>query len=384
MQGISNEYIKNAIDELVGSLGIKESIPADTVMRLIDAGRTKECVEAMANYLGLPISVDLQYVPATYQQPHSPGGNGDIRFESNALARTDGAGRGIEGITGQVCIPDNLPFFGTPQLKGFRVTVRISDNCRRHPRTFMAIMAHELSHVLLHSLWHTEKSNEIYTDVAAMVLGFCEVMSIGRKVVTTEDHGSYTQTLTTTYGYLADEQFYFARKRVNGILEGERARWQDLTHRTSERLASCRKQVHQHRRVFCELNKLIECLDRNPATRKIRREHALKLVEVHGPNYVEELASTLTSNETKLGEVELLYSGRFREPCHYTPSRFDSLREFNDSLYTLASASANDCMLVSNDVVALRGYAGFFERLKIKRQVRHAVRQGRGKAKERR
>ena len=384
MQGISNEYIKNAIDELVGSLGIKENIPTETVLRFMSAGKTKECVETMADYLGLPVAVDLQYVPATYQRPSSPGGNGGIRFESNALARTDSAGRGVEGITGQVCIPGTLPFFGTPELRGFRLTVRISDNCRRHPLTFMAIMAHELSHVLLHSLWHTEKSNEIYTDLAAMVLGFCEIMNTGRKVVKTEDHGSYTQTFTTTYGYLADEQFYFARRRVNSILEDERARWRELANRTSERLASCRKQVHQHRRVFCELNKLIECLDRNPATRKIKREHALKLVEVHGPHYVDELASTLTCNETKLKEVELLYSDTFREPCHYTPSRFDSLREFNDSLYALASASASDCRLVSNDVVALRGCVGFLERLKVRGQVRHAVGQGRGKAMKRR
>lgn len=71
MHGISNEYIENAIYELVGSLGTKESSPADTVMRRVDAGKTRECFEAMPDYLGLPIVVDLQYLLATLRRPVS-------------------------------------------------------------------------------------------------------------------------------------------------------------------------------------------------------------------------------------------------------------------------------------------------------------------------
>jgi len=371
MNGISNGYIENAIDELVGSLGIKESIGADTLLRLIGAGKTGECIEAMADYLGLPIAVDLQYVPATYQRPGSGGGNAASRFESNALAKTDSAGRGVEAITAQVWIPGDLPFYATSRLKGFRLTVRVSDNCRRHPLTFMAIMAHELSHVLLHSLRHGQKDNEVCTDLAAMVLGFCDVMGTGRKLVKTEDHGYYTQTATTTYGYLADEQFRVATARIRGTLKYERTRWQDVRQRTTKRLAGYRKQVSIHRKKLCELRKLVECIDRNPASKKVRQEDALKVVEVHGPTYIEEIASRLSTNERRLEQAERLYSDRCQNPNqHYTAPGLDSLRALCDSLEGMVSEATNDYRAVSNDVAILRRYVSVFDRLRVKHQVR--------------
>jgi len=235
-------------------------------------------------------------------------------------------------------------------------------------------MAHELSHVLLHSLWHTEKNNEIYTDLAAMVLGFCEVMNIGRKVVKTEDHFSYTQTVTTTYGYLADEQFRVARDCIREILKDERAGWEDVKQRTVKRLAGYRKQVHLHRKKLCELRKLVECIDRNPASRKVRNEDALKVVEVHGPNYIEELASMLTANKSKLEEAERQYSDRCEHRNqHYTTPRLDSLRAFYESLYVMVSESTNEYRVVSNDVAMLRRYVGFIDRLKVKQRVRQVA-----------
>jgi len=152
---IDKKYISNAIDELIKLLGIKEEVPIQMILDPFHAGKVKESIETIANYLGLPIAVNLSYVPAGYQKRNS--GN---RFESSALAKTNHAGRGVEGITAQVSIPSYLPLYGASGLQGFPISVKISDNCRRYPQTFVAVMAHELSHIVLHSLWHKEKDNE--------------------------------------------------------------------------------------------------------------------------------------------------------------------------------------------------------------------------------
>ncbi len=144
-----------------------------------------------------------------------------------------------------------------------------------------------------------------------------------------------------------------------------------MKQQTTKRLAGYRKQVNIHRKKLCELRKLVECIDRNPASKKVRSEDALKVVEVHGPNYMEELASILTANETKLEGAERLYSDRCEHPNrHYTTARLDSLRALYESLYVMVSESINEYRVVSNDVAILRRYVSVLDRLRVKHQVR--------------
>lgn len=165
---VDNKYIDSAIDDLVHLLGVKECIHYGCLQDMLKEGKTKDCVEEIANYLGMPISVVLSYVPSVYRGTMTPGQG----FTSHELAKTDGTGKGVESITAQVSTPDALPLFGSSSLRNYFVTVRVSDNVGKYPVTFMGIMAHELSHVLLRSLQHREKDNEVYTDIASMLLGF--------------------------------------------------------------------------------------------------------------------------------------------------------------------------------------------------------------------
>lgn len=366
MNRVDNKYISNAIDELVGSLGIKETVPIEMIRESFRNGNVKESIEDMANYLDLPIVVNLQYVPAIYQPIDIAGVDTGARFESSALAETDSTGRGIQGITAQVSIPGNLPFYGTPELQGFPIIVKISDNCQKYPETFLALMAHELCHVLLHSLWHKEKNNEIHTDLAAMILGFSELMRIGRKVVETQNQGVFSQTLTVTYGYLSDEQFYFAANRVKRILQAKRTSWNDSKGETIQRLAAYRKQLHLYTMMLYKLNKFIRYLDKNPE-RKIRKEDVAKVIEIHGPNYVERFASVLSNNEKKLKEVEFWYSDQFEHPYHYTTQRLDSLQMLCENLNASISSFKSECDSLESDVAILGRCVGFFGRLKANR-----------------
>lgn len=206
MAEVDNQYIKETINDLVSLVGIKKDIPYGSLRELFNRKKIKECIKAIANYLGLPIEINLIYV-----EPHYSSSNKrDQGFTSQQLVKTNYVGRGIEGITAQVSIPSQLPLYGTAGFVNFPIDVRISKNITDYPDTFIALMAHELSHILLHSLQCLGQHNEIYTDIVPMLLGFNEIMRSGRKTIKT----SYPFTETTTYGYLSDEQFEFAYNEI--------------------------------------------------------------------------------------------------------------------------------------------------------------------------
>jgi hypothetical protein len=356
LERVDNKYIGNAVDELAGFLGIKENIPAESVLEPLRNGKTKECIEKIADHLGLPITVNLIISES---------------FDSLDLVRTNDAGRGAEAITAQVSMPSNLPFYGSSELQGFPIQVKVSGNCRRYPHAFVATIAHELSHIVLHSLLHREKNNEIYTDLAAMLLGFAVVMRMGRYAVETTQIGvGREQTTTTRFGYLADDQFEFAFSRVNAILNTSRTAFNTVRTKIIQTLTTYKKQLNLYRKMFYEFNKLIECLDKNP-TRKTRKEDVPKIVEVHSLNYGEGFVSVLRNNEKKLREVELLYSGWFKHrEHHYSTQRLDSLEVFHNDLNGLLSGLTRECDLLKDDVTMLRRCFSFFDRLKINREVR--------------
>ena len=138
---LTNEEFQKAIDDVAATLGFKEDVFAATLLDLLRKQETQQCVQGIAAWLGLPIQIDLSYVSKDFKA-------GDKnRFHSSALSRTDWTGRGVEGITAQVAIPSRLPMFGSKEMEGYRISVRVSENCHERPETFIAVMAHELSHV---------------------------------------------------------------------------------------------------------------------------------------------------------------------------------------------------------------------------------------------
>jgi len=210
---LTNKDISAAIDKLIAYLGVKEEIPSSDFLKLLRDKNAQGCVQEIAIRLGLPIRINLSYVGKDFRAD-----NTNV-FHTSAIAQTDWRGRGIESITAQVSIPPNLPMFGSSGLQGYPIQVRISESCHEHPETFVAIMAHELSHVLLASLWLPEKDSELHTDLVPIILGFREIVRRGRKIVQSTISGDTTTTQTTTYGYLTDSQHDFVCRYVIDILK---------------------------------------------------------------------------------------------------------------------------------------------------------------------
>ena len=112
MDEVKNDYIEKALNELIPVLGTKEFIDHQKIISLVHSKKVKEAIKTIALYLGLPIEVNISYVPKGYRPSASDG------FQSRHLAKTDWRGRGTSGITAQVSIPSNLPFYGTRGYPG--------------------------------------------------------------------------------------------------------------------------------------------------------------------------------------------------------------------------------------------------------------------------
>ena len=356
MEGVSNEYINRAIDELATQLGVKEPIAKGTILEPLRTGNIKGCTEGIAQYLGLPIDVNLSEAP----------------FVSTDLTRTDHADRGVAGITAQVSIPSYLPLYGTPGMKKFPIFVRVSGSCLKYPATFAAIMAHELSHIVLHSLQHREKGNEFYADLTAMILGFSHVMRDGREVKETQTvdqlnliiySRTVTQTTTTTYGYLSDSHFELAFDKIEKIIRYYRTLCREPKQELVRRLSNYEKKILVYKQRLSKLNRFMGDIDKKRVTR-VAQEDAAKLAAFHQPGYVDRFADVLTRNEEKRKQIydRLPVGWPKGTAFHYARRMADSLQALCDDIDVLMSNLEQECTLLKNDVGVLQKYVGLLAR----------------------
>ncbi|MDD5020210.1 MAG: hypothetical protein PHH75_00905 [Candidatus Omnitrophica bacterium] len=343
---IGNAYLSSAIDELVNTLGIKEQVEYQDLVPLLRKD-IKLCVKKIASVLGLPIDINVQYISARYDKDNS------VKFQTSDLARTDSAGRGRESITAQVTIPTNLPMFGTSSLVDFPIHVRVSENCSYWSQAFMAVMAHELSHILLYSLCHPQKNNEIYTDLTAMILGFGSIMENGRKQ--TEYAASGNATTTTTYGYLNDAQFAFASGRVKDILN-QRKRHKD---RLLTLIVEVKKQRSSCRKGLCLFKEFLEHLDKNQ-NRKIKKQDIQKIVNFHSPGYTAAWELILSDSRRCLQEADVFVGGIF----HYTEATVETLQKLAKKLEPFDDGFRHGLPRLNADLKVLKKNVGLIVRIK--------------------
>lgn len=346
---LSNDEIINALDELITCLGVKEEIASHDLVALLRKRYTEGCVQEIATRLGLPIRINLSYVPKDFRP-----GNTD-RFRSSALARTDWTGRSIEGITAQVSIPQHLPMFGTSGLQGYPIQVRVSENCHAHPDTFIAIMAHELSHVLLASLWSPHKDSELHTDLVPIILGFRDVVQRGRKTIESTTNGNTTTTLTTTYGYLTDSQFEFACNHVTGLLH----RHSHDKKRLLKLVEQFQRKIEKATRSLAAFRYYFRYLDSHPPKR-MRKEHAERVVQLHGEDYTREWESRITAVRKSMEIAEA-----FARPLnHYTTGAVENLRTHTRVLELASDELDQVAEAIAKDGRILRKYVSFIYRLR--------------------
>jgi len=346
---LSNDDIAAALNELISCLGVKEDMPSDALIALLRKKKTEECVQEIAGRLSLPIRISLSYVPKNFRPDNTDG------FRSSALSRTDWTGRGIEGITAQVSIPQHLPMFGTSGLQDYLIKVRVSENCHAHPDSFIAIMAHELSHILLASLMSPHKDSELHTDLVPILLGFRNAIRRGRTTIQNTTSGNTTTTRTTTYGYLTDSQFEFACGYVTRII-GRHQRDKNHLIEVVRQLQRNLKQASRHLMAFRDYFKQ---LDRKP-TNKMRPEHAQRVVQLHSQDYSRDWDACIAEFRTSQEAAESFVKGLH----HYTINAIDRIKTHTQAVELANTKLGEITKVITKDEKILRRYVGIIYRLR--------------------
>jgi len=337
---IDHHYIDSAIEYLSSLVGVKEQIPNDKIDIRLHSGNMTAYAENIANHLGLPIRIDLII---------------SDEFQSRQLSTTK-SGHGISGITAQVSIPSYIPAYGTPALQNYPITVRVSEKCLDHPGTFACILAHEFSHIILHSMSHPEKDNEFYTDLVAMLLGFSRVMKSYRKTVDIQNGILTTKTTTTTYGYLNDDLFNFAYRKIDAI----RKTGINLKTQVIKKLDKYQKYISLYKSEYNRFNKYLTYIDKEKK-KNFNKEDIQQIIRFHLPEYSDHVNSIVKTSEENLSHM-LGFCGGL---VHYTSGISNLLQKFEQDIDVFVTGLKKDYSLLINDIDTLRKYVNIIHRVKL-------------------
>jgi hypothetical protein len=371
LTNVTIEYVDKVVEELLCTFGVKEHVQSIRIYEALNDGKTQECLAIIANYLGLPVIIDLITVKLAAGSQSSIFGE---RFESKAIVTSQSPGQATQSITAQVLIPDRLPVYGTPELRGFHLRVKISDNCQKYPKTFAAVMAHEFSHIVLHSIKHTQGNNEIYTDLTAMILGFSEILRDGRKTVETTTSTSNTKTTTTTttttYGYLSDELFNFAYKKIENTIIEFRKTDKECQDKIRTKIAAFKILLISYKKKCEVLHKVLENFDKT--SKKMTSDDASGIVRMHQLYYLERLAEKGKHHSNKLKEISESSMKTLTATSLYSKQRQNRLLIFLKNVENLISELQKDSDSVEKDIQILERNVSFFTRMRIKNQLKQS------------
>lgn len=351
MGKVDDNYVTEAVNSLSDQIGIGVDADAQQLISLLQSRRVKECARAIARHLGLPIDINLSYVPAGYT------------FHSTHLVRADPTGRRSEAITAQVSIPSDLPLYGTAGLDNFPITVTISENCTDNPAAFITVMAHEFSHIVLHSLLHPERDNEVYTDVTAMLLGFSKIMGAGRKVTKTVDHHYGTEVHTTTYGYLSDAEFHLAKETIEGLV----ASYREAEHRLIQGIKHLEKRVEYAKRLITYFRKYLEYVDTHRG-QSMSQQDGSRMCVFHQAGYGDDLEVVTRTTESQLRQFVAFVRG----PHYRDGSRYKQIGQYEKTVGALARHLRSSCQNLSGDVRIVRRYVSLGFRLRMFLETRYS------------
>ncbi len=360
MEKIDNNYIDKAIKDLFGVVGLKGAVDRDKIKSLLEGGDIKEGIKEIAKHLGLPIEIGLSHV----SDSHDPSSKDN--FESSSVVETDEQKRGAKGITAQVYIPSNLPMYSSPELNNFLIDVKISENCLDNIDVFITVMAHELSHVLLYSIPNENKNNEIYTDITAMMLGFSKIILKGRKdvkVTKTEKADFFssqktieTKTETTSYGYLTDDNFDFAFKKISSMLINYESEKFNKIHK----LLEISEKLKSDKEKLIAFKKYLQYISRK-AKIKMSKNEATKVSSFFTQGYIDDFEQEVNNLESQVNDI----NSSIEKINHYWENTFEPYRDGVRKIETRSNLLDEKRQAIEGDIKFLKKFKSLDYRIKI-------------------
>lgn len=316
-QVLDNAAISRALTELEATVGVRPDAPWGDIAFTLRKD-VRQAVSMIASHMGLPIDVRLRILPAGYRPGATDG------FRSTALVELDEAGNS-GGITAQVTLPSSLPAYGSAAMKGYPIEVLISEEATKEPFAFAAVMAHEFAHVVLYSLRHPKKEDEFYTDLTSMLFGFSDVVKRGRCITkqTSERSGNMviTHTTKTKYGYLSDENFYFAFPKVRILAQSAN----DADAEFSARFKKAFLLTAQAETALSDFEIFLKELDARPPG-SMSSEDGVRVVSFHEPGHLDGYRKHCATRRVVLAGLER------EKPVRWTLAAFDRAKRIQAEL----------------------------------------------------
>jgi len=131
---------------------------------------------------------------------------------------------GPAGAPAWVFLPNPMPLFGSSDFQKLQVEMFLRKSFLEEANFELVVMAssHELSHIVLSSIGHALKAEEVAVDLTAMILGYRDIFVLGHQkaepfnmvsevmAVLFAGHGS--AQYRSRWGYLTPEEARFASK----------------------------------------------------------------------------------------------------------------------------------------------------------------------------
>lgn len=267
--------------DLLAIFGFKEPVNLKKLRKLVKSKKIDECVVEILQYMNLPVKVMLS------ETSSMNFGNKWRNSDSEIIL-----GETLAGAAAQVKIPNNLPSFGSEKLNGFPIEIRIDSSIKKMPDVFIYTMAHELSHILLYSINHKERSSEPFTDLTAMACGFHDAMFWGRSDFKYDfsvyhDHIK-TSTVTKRFGYLKDAEFNYAYDKIKSKVDSFKRQKKKI----KKQIVVRKKELLKVQKTYFGHQALLKQIELQPPI-KIEIDDSRKIGEIYRNQHLESCKSSI-------------------------------------------------------------------------------------------
>ncbi|MDP1883803.1 MAG: hypothetical protein Q8L10_00370 [Candidatus Moranbacteria bacterium] len=204
----TDNEIRDFIRSLHFSLGGIKSLPDSTteeLRSLYDSGEFSECIRKVKHILKLnDLTLRICYINEHCKQESLRTLLMDAIKKMGYTVSQSALAKDLTDAGALILQPRYFPLYGTREFTEMKILMFIF---RRIVRTSLEIfiysISHELSHVILAMSNHPLRNNEVAVDLTAMILGFSDIIRIGRK----------SESIASC-GYLDDRQFKLAYEEI--------------------------------------------------------------------------------------------------------------------------------------------------------------------------
>jgi len=330
MWKVTFEFLDSAIDDLYNTIWLKDNLSHYIVYSIYADFGIKWLCEKIANQLWLNVNFDIKFT--TWNE-----------FKTTQLHTKS---EWDAWICAQVQIPDNIGDYNFETIKWYIISIKISPDIEYNDILGLSvIVAHELSHIVLHLTKHAQRENEYYTDLTAMMLWFNEIYYNWRKKTKETDsyvigNTRHTSTHTTTYWYLDDIDFKYASNKIQFLLD------QDKVYR-----AILKKRRNYLEKTTNKLLKYINTFNKSltNTAKNIWKSDIIKLQKYYDITYIQDYETLVYKSRSIINKINdlLIKNCKTKKWLYVITESIKNIEAFTEKIGQKKKELKNDIMVIN-------------------------------------